>query len=467
MLKPREVGELAKALNVALSKERLGKFVQIDEDVLSFSLTRGRRLVFVLYPEDPSCYLSSSPLGLTSLSTPLSQYFRKELGGASVLSVSQAGEDRVLLFSLLVVNDVFQEEHRTLVLELLPHHPNLLLLDEEYKILFVKKPSPSLLEKRVVLKGMTYVPPSLPFTPAPLEKPFDFEAHNQENEEKEGSWLEKRKKERFASLFREIKTRKKALERKLGKLEKEAEEARAHLQDGEYGNYIFTNLEDIDLSSGEMDVYGVKVSLDKRKSLPQNAEAFFKRAKKAKATLLQVEGNKESALKELERLETFEETVLEADEENLERLGKEYRLEEKDGLKHSPLGESAILPYCVEIDGVRYLFGKNAMQNDYLSFLYATKKNRLWFHVKEARGAHLILQKDDPSLKEIETACALTLLASGKKEGEVQYAPHKDVRRGSVKGQAILRSYQSATIRHIPETIEKAFLEAKKAPMKR
>ena len=59
MLKPREVGELAKALDGALSKERLGKFVQIDEDVLSFSLTRGRRLVFVLYPEDPSCYLSS------------------------------------------------------------------------------------------------------------------------------------------------------------------------------------------------------------------------------------------------------------------------------------------------------------------------------------------------------------------------------------------------------------------------
>ena len=150
MLKPREVGELAKALDVVLSKERLGKFVQIDEDVLSFSLTRGRRLVFVLYPEDPSCYLSSSPLGLTSLSTPLSQYFRKELGGASILSVSQAGEDRVLLFSLLVVNDVFQEERRTLVLELLPHHPNLLLLDENNKILFVKKPSPSLLEKRVV-----------------------------------------------------------------------------------------------------------------------------------------------------------------------------------------------------------------------------------------------------------------------------------------------------------------------------
>ena len=148
MLKSREVGELAKALNVVLSHGRLGKFVQIDEDVLSFSLTRGRRLVFVLYPEDPSCYLSSSPLGLTSLSTPLSQYFRKELGGASILSVSQAGEDRVLLFSLLVVNDVFQEERRTLVLELLPHHPNLLLLDEEYKILFVKKPSPSLLEKR-------------------------------------------------------------------------------------------------------------------------------------------------------------------------------------------------------------------------------------------------------------------------------------------------------------------------------
>ncbi len=467
MLKPREVGELATALEGALRGERLGKFVQIDEDVLSFSASKGKRLVFVLDPADPSCYLSSSPLGLTSLSTPLSQYFRKELSGASVLGVHQGGEDRVLLFSLLCVNDLFLEERRTLVVELLPHHPNVLLLDENGKILFVKKPSPSLLEKRVVLRGMTYVPPSLPFAPTPLQKPFDFSAHNEAMEAKEGSLLEKRKKERFSTLFRDIKTRKKALERKLVKLEKEEEEAKAHRGDGEYGNFIYTNMGDIDPSSGVMDVYGVPVPLDPRKSPSQNAEAFFKRAKKAKATLQETSKNKEGAYRELERLETLSQALEEADEEALERLGKEYRLEEKDGAKHSPLSEPAILPYQVKIDGTSFLFGKNAMQNDYLSFLYATKKDRLWFHVKEARGAHLILQKDDPSPKEIETACALALLASGKREGEVQYAPHKDVRRGSTKGQAVLRSYQSAYIRAIPEEVEKAFLEARKAPKKR
>ena len=125
------------------------------------------------------------------------------------------------------------------------------------------------------------------------------------------------------------------------------------------------------------------------------------------------------------------------------------------------------MPYKVEIDGTSYWFGKNAIQNDCLSFLYATKKERLWFHVKNAHGAHLILQKDNPSNEEVFTACCLTLLASKKEDGEVQYTPHKYVKRGNVPGQAVLGPYQSAFIREIPSRIKEAFVNAKKISFRR
>ena len=111
---------------------------------------------------------------------------------------------------------------------------------------------------------------------------------------------------------------------------------------------------------------------------------------------------------------------------------------------------------------MRYLFGKNAKQNDFLSFAYATNKDYLWLHVKEAHGAHLIIQKENPSDQEIGMGCQIALLASKKEDGEVMYCPKKNVRRGNVPGQALVKEYRSATFRKIDPKARQAFLEAKK-----
>lgn len=157
--------------------------------------------------------------------------------------------------------------------------------------------------------------------------------------------------------------------------------------------------------------------------------------------MLRAQENLAKAEEEKERYETLLSMVLASDEARLEALEKEYALDSpREAVKKSPLAESSSLPYAIHCDGVTYLFGKNAVQNDYLSFLYATKKDRLWFHVKDRRGAHVILQKDDPSDEEILRACEFALLASRLEQGEVQYTAHKNVRRGASKGQAILKS---------------------------
>ena len=128
----------------------------------------------------------------------------------------------------------------------------------------------------------------------------------------------------------------------------------------------------------------------------------------------------------------------------------------------APLSGNAIHPYSVEEGGAYYVFGKNASQNDFLSFLLLTKSDYLWFHVKEGHGAHLILQKENPNNEEITLACELCLLASSREEGEVLYTQHKNIRRGNVKGQAIVRTYQSAYFRQVSPKAKETYLKAKK-----
>lgn len=458
-----QLGKLAQHLDSSLLGQHLSKCIQISDDAWSFSLSRGGRLLINCSPNDPYVTISSSSLLVHGLSTPLSAYFRNKLSHARILQVESVPGERILSFSLKGTNEIFEEENLTLQIELIPHHPNLFLLDETGKILIAKRYS-SITDQRVLLRGGMYSLPAPFQTNKKLDDAFDYDAYLQETSAKETSLLESRKTQKFEKLIKTLKTKKKAAERKIECILKDIDAASAHLNDGEYGQYIFTYLSSVQSETGVMDYYGTPIPLDPKKSNVQNAEAFFTRAKKAKTTISKSEEFLALAQKELERYSLLLDTLSISDEAALEAFTKEFHLDgkETDVIKKSPLGDSASLPYKVEYNGTTFWFGKSALQNDCLSFLYATKKDRLWFHVKNAHGAHLILQKDHPSNDDIFAACCFTLLASKKEDGEVQYTEHKFVKRGGVPGQAVLGSYQSAYIPHIPEEMKIAFKEAKK-----
>ena len=154
-----------------------------------------------------------------------------------------------------------------------------------------------------------------------------------------------------------------------------------------------------------------------------------------------------------------------ADESFLAEAEKEYGLNkiQSKGISSTPLSDSSLLPMQTTVSDVTYLFGRNARQNDYLTFAYATAKNHIWIHVKDAHGAHLIIKKDSPSDQEIALGCQIALLASKKEDGEVMYCPRKNVKRGNVPGQALVKEYRSATFRGISKEAREAYLQAKKA----
>lgn len=462
-LRISQIKPCASYLSKELNSRRIGKLCQYNDDTYAFALSRGGKLVFVLAGGDPYVYISPSFPEGSSFSTPFSAVLRKSLANAAIENVEAIANDRILKFTLSSVNDVFKTVEYALILELLPNRPNLILVNGEGKIEAAHKTN-TLMDVRPVFRGVSYLLPEQKGILGGESEDFDVAAYLSSCIKKEESLIARRKKQRFAGLLKFLKTKEKALTRKIALIESDQEEAKKHLGDGKYGDFIYMNYSSLPKKANSFDCEGKSIPLDPRKNLSLNAEAFYKRAKKAKATLILEEENKAKAEKEQDQVRALLSLIENADESFLLLAEKEYGLGkiESKGVSSTALSYAALHPYEIVKDGVSYLFGKNAKQNDFLSFAYATNKSYLWLHIKDDHGAHVVLRKANPSNEEISFACEIALLASKKEEGEVMYCPRKNVRRGNVPGQAIVNEYKSATFRRVSEEAKDAFLAAKK-----
>ena len=107
-------------------------------------------------------------------------------------------------------------------------------------------------------------------------------------------------------------------------------------------------------------------------------------------------------------------------------------------------------PGEITIDGTKIYFGKNAKQNDCLTFKKA-QKDYYFFHIKDVHGSHVIVANNNPSNEIKLVACEIALLLSQKDCGEVQSTQVRNVKKGSFLGQALLTSYETYTIKEIRE----------------
>ena len=104
------------------------------------------------------------------------------------------------------------------------------------------------------------------------------------------------------------------------------------------------------------------------------------------------------------------------------------------------------------MNNIKISYGKNAKQNDYLTFKKANKTD-WFFHVKDKHGSHVIIHHPSPDNLTQLVASEIALILSDLDCGEVQYTQIKNVKKGSFLGQAILTSYNTYNINKIrPET---------------
>src|SRR5574344_1487935 len=87
------------------------------------------RFVLSLDDEDPRFYLADEDSEVATLESKFLDVLKKEIANAYVVDLEQIHDDRIVKFSLTVINSVFKEEGRSLYFEMIPHHANLILCD--------------------------------------------------------------------------------------------------------------------------------------------------------------------------------------------------------------------------------------------------------------------------------------------------------------------------------------------------
>ena len=157
------VGFAARELNRLLQGGRVDKITQPEHDTILMVIRadgENRRLLLCASPNNARCHLTNETYSNPLEPPALCMLMRKQLSGARVVSVRQVEGDRVVHVDLDAVNEMGDHVLRRIVLEIMGRHSNLMLLDENGRILeATRHVSPDMSRVRQIQPGMAYLPP--------------------------------------------------------------------------------------------------------------------------------------------------------------------------------------------------------------------------------------------------------------------------------------------------------------------
>lgn len=156
---------LVQELNLALTGAKIDKIYQPGRDEVILALRTaggGRRLLLSASPSHPRPQLTEIPRENPDVPPMFCMLLRKHLGGGRILEVVQPPLERVVEFRFESLNELGDRVERRLVLEAMSRHSNLILLDEEGRIIdCLRRVDGDMSAKRQVLPGLFYrLPPA-------------------------------------------------------------------------------------------------------------------------------------------------------------------------------------------------------------------------------------------------------------------------------------------------------------------
>ena len=408
----------------------------------SLSMVKNEKLLISLNHQHPFLSLISINEVSPTIMGKLNELLRKLLKEAYIVDVDLINNDRLVCFKMQKANDYYEKVSFNVYLECIPQRANLVFVDASNKIISALHYAP-LTSTRPILNGLSY----------------ELPVHGELKEEKDSPSLEEikknaekyyldalavHKKEKFTPLYRFIKTRIKSLAKKNTVLEKEIEEAKSHLMDAEHGNYLLAFLQEKEL----LDEYikDNNLSLDKDKSIVENANALFKRYKKSKRTIEMATLEINKAKEESDYLSYLLASSQFMNDDELLSLSMELLPKQSQKKKVTPIKYGTIV-----YNGVKILYGKNATSNNELTFKVADKDD-YYLHIKDYHGAHVIIKGPKPSDEVKLIAAELCLILSNKEAGEVMITNMKNVKKGHALGEANLLNYNVITLNSVRES---------------
>ena len=157
------VGFTVRELNHELTSGRIDRVTQPEKDLMILTIrvnNQNRKLLLCASPNNARCHITGRNFTNPLEPSNFCMLMRKQLLGARILKVSQAAGDRIVHIDLDMINEMGDHVSRKIVLEIMGRHSNLILLDENGRILeAVRHVSGEMNRVREILPGLNYVAP--------------------------------------------------------------------------------------------------------------------------------------------------------------------------------------------------------------------------------------------------------------------------------------------------------------------
>ena len=450
---------------------------------------------------------------------------RKYILNGIIDRIDQNDYDRYLLMHIRARNELYDEKEYLLSVELMGKYANLILVDDNGKIIdALKKIPPYENTRRTILPGAVFTLPDKqdkkdPYTTFDIDlerslveqlqgfsklldkevryrlKDDTYENIIRQIEESDSLYLSRKRdgiefhvipllhlecpyekwdiqegfdeiyyrddeKERIRNisddLYKVVRRQLKHFDTKITKLQQSLQEALNLEGDKENGDllYMCEDLERKGLKQIEVTDYnGEKktIILDPRLSIKANANRYYTLYQKKRKGRVYIEEQLQIAESEKEYFESLNEQLSIANysdaldiREELARYGYLRKNVSKNKKKKK------VNLYQLKVDGHTITFGKNNIQNAYLSFEYA-RSNYTWFHAKQFHGSHVVVDTDHPDEKLIRICANLAAYYSKGRYSSsvpVDYCLVRELKKvkGTKPGFVTFRNYKTIYI---------------------
>lgn len=412
---------------------------------MQFSFYTKEKLFISLNHTNPVISLIPKEFNTPTVMGGLSENLRKYIKGTYITKIELVNEDRIIMFTLQKTDEFYEKSILHLIIELIPTRTNLIITDDSGIILFAHHYA-DITHTRPIVKGLKYEP--IEKHNSVQNEPADLEMYKESVLMLLSEAKSKRQKETQKPLYDYLNTKKKSLERKLKVLDKEIIEAKKDDVYREYGETIYSYSYDNELLNKYIqdelkDVYDPLLTIN------ENANKFFKRYKKSKRTIEMDLLEKEKTRLEIEEITFSINSFAYLNEDELNELYNKYFAHKLN--KPKKVKTDKKMPFYVEYNGVLIGFGKNAQQNEYLTFKKAHKEN-IFLHIDKSSGSHVVIFDDHPTNEVMLVASEIALILSNEIAGDIKYCPIKEIKKGNYVGNVLINSYKLISLRSVRES---------------
>lgn len=466
------LSRIVQELAALLPGSNVDKVVQGKDDSLSLGLyLRGKRFALLLSPDRslPRLHLVTGKVTGADVPSGFFLSLRKHLIGARLDAIGLLNDDRIVLLRFAKRGTAYH-----LIFELIGSSANLILADRSQRILAVLRPVPPGDHARALVPGLPYALPSPKRRPDLRTLPQLPELVTigsgggvSANRAVETLYTDIIRERRTASLRRSLNT---VVRRELGKAERKVSAVTRDLDTAKKchefrsnGERILANLPNMKKGQMTADVPGnggtnIAIPLDPSLTPAENADAYFRKYKKAKAGRTIIEARLARVREERDHLRCALGEVGTARDE-IALLGIQERLRDlgvhAPPVRRGPPGRVQSPPpvRMIEYDGWIILVGKNATGNDHLTQRVA-RPDDLWFHAEGMPGSHVLAR--NPQRKEIppevlrKAAALAAYYSAGRTSAKVPvaYTAARFVKKpkGAKPGMVVLSSRKTVMV---------------------